>query len=156
MGGFYSSAGSYWQASYSQEARDRDRAEQDRKDAEDRKRWENQKKYRQRNDRNRFNNKIFEAKEPMSEVKIHNGKRVILMSFLSREFGTDNRFGILNFCIYSETFNPEDFKKFTNDVKFKIECANVQYFRDHHLVKQLWLLDKYGYEVQIYSSDEVR
>jgi hypothetical protein len=72
----------------------------------------NQSKQQQSTNTNRGKQKLeFECKEVRFEVKIHNGKRVILMSTLAREFGTDKRFGIQNFCMYSDEFTPGDYFK---------------------------------------------
>lgn len=97
----------------------------------------------------------FEMKEPLWEVKFHNEKRVILLNTMVRGKGTQNRWGTQNFCIYSDTFNPE--KWFTLKAKdstsadpiYIVQSGKVQYFRDHYIMEKLFIIDSEGFEVEI-------
>jgi flagellar biosynthesis GTPase FlhF len=135
-----------------QERAERARRERESREREARERREEEARRKAEWNRNQWRNLIFEMKEPMFETKIHNGKRVILMSTLAREFGTEKRFGIQNMCLYSDIFNADDFLKFDGKIIYKVECDKVQYFRDHYLIRTIWIVTPEGPEIQIYSS----
>lgn len=96
---------------------------------------------------NQHGQREFEMRAPIWEVRIHNGKRVILLWTEVRSKGTQNRWGTENYCIYSDNFNPE--KCFSNKEEiFIIVSGKVQYFRDHYIVKKLYRLEN-GREIPI-------
>ncbi len=97
---------------------------------------------------NRWGSLEFEMKEPLWEIKWHNHKRVILLNTLVRSKGTMNRWGTQNFCIYSETFDPEQWFKNKESI-YIIHSGKVQYFRDHYVVEKLWVVDSAGFEIEI-------
>ena len=77
---------------------------------------------------------IFEIKEPIIEVKIHNGRRVLLISALCRKAQTSDRFGLQNFCIYSEGLNADLFKM---NREYIFYSSGKFYFRDHCAVTKV-------------------
>lgn len=131
-----------------------------KKDDETKKAYEYRKRYspfteqkqEPKKEENRWNNNKwgtleFEMKEPLFEVKNVNGKRVILINSLVRSNGAQDRWGTQNFCIYSEAFEPDE--SFSKDSIFMVKCSKVQYFRDHYLIKELYIVDEDGFEHEI-------
>lgn len=121
-------------------------AEQERKEKE----YEQCKKeeFKKRWDSNKWGTLEFEMKEPLWEVKIHNQKRVILLNTMVRSWGTQNRWGTQNFCIYSDTFDPEQWFKNKESIYF-IRSGKVQYFRDHYIMEKMWGIDINGVAFEI-------
>lgn len=141
--------------------RDRDRANAYRRRYEEAERRQKQKEEERRRaeekakqarsqswGNNRWGSLEFEMKEPLWEIKWHNHKRVILLNTLVRAKGTMNRWGTQNFCIYSETFDPEQWFKNKESI-YIIHSGKVQYFRDHYVVEKLWVVDSAGFEIEI-------
>lgn len=116
---------------------------------EERKRREAEEAKRPKWNQGKWGTLEFEMKEPMYEIKIHNGKRVILLNTLVRGVGTQNRWGTQNFCIYSETFNPD---MFTKDAIYEVRCGKVQYFHDHYIVKEIIVKDDNGFYHTLYQE----
>lgn len=95
--------------------------------------------YQQPNDYYEF---TFTA--PIYEVKYHNGKRVV---FINAEVIINGKRTIQNFCLYSNTFNPD--QMFDSKSIYTVWTGKTKYFRDHYSIKRMWVVNNYGYKVKI-------
>jgi len=135
-----------------QERERKEREAEARRREEERKRQEAK---RQQDQTRRWGTLEFEMKEPLWEVKFHKEKRVILLNTMVRGKGTQNRWGTQNFCIYSDTFDPEKWftlkakDSTTADKIYIVQSGKVQYFRDHYIMEKLFIIDSAGFEVEI-------
>lgn len=89
----------------------------------------------------------WDMKEPIIEYKQHKGKRVILLSTLAQKQG-DSRYGLVNFCIYSDWLT---FNNYTKDTKFVIHSKKTQYFYNHFVVEKIWVVTEHS-ELLIYEQ----